>query len=82
MHRRQPYGRGVGNPGDGLEEVGDSPGQGLDHWMDPEGWLHELPATGYALEREDDDRALLSFDSDGRTVIGLRDARRSHRLQG
>lgn len=68
----ESYRHGTGDPDDGLEEIGDSPGLGLDHWMDPEAFFNQVPTSGYSLEREDDDgRALLSFDADGRTVIAF-----------
>jgi hypothetical protein len=49
----ETYRTGVGDPGGGLEENGETPGLGLDHWLDPEGFLHQVPETGYAVETED-----------------------------
>lgn len=63
--------RGVGDPEGGLEENGETPALGLDHWLDPEGWLQQVPRSGYAIEREDGDRALISYDDRDRTVIAF-----------
>jgi hypothetical protein len=63
--------RGVGDPQGGLEENGETPAVGLDHWLDPEAWTHQVPVTGYAIEREDADRALISYDDRDRTVIAF-----------
>lgn len=65
------YRRGTGQLHDGLEETGESPEQALDNWMDPEAFFNQVPTSGYALEREDGDHALLSFDADGKTVIAF-----------
>ena len=66
------YRTGVGDPEGGLEENGDSPGLGLDHWLDPQGYLHQVPETGYAVETEDGDRVLISYDNESdETVIAF-----------
>ena len=65
------YRDGKGNPGDGLEESGDSPEEGLDGWLDPEAWFNQVPTEGYRNAAQHDGRALLSFEADGRTVIAF-----------
>ena len=74
------YRRGVGDPDGGLEENGDTPGLGLDNWMDPEAWFQQVPTTGYAIEREDDGRALISYDAEDKTVIAfvMRDGQKDY----
>lgn len=76
------YRKGVGDPvGSGLEENGDAPGEGLDNWLDPEGYFHQVPDDGYAIETEDGDRALISYDGDdGQTVIAfvMRDGQKDY----
>lgn len=65
----KPYrGGGVGYD-DGLLEVQDSPEAALANWLDDE-WA-TVPDDGYALERVDDGRALLSWAVDYRTRVAV-----------
>lgn len=54
-----------------LYEVGDSAERALASFLDAEGPLYGLPAEGYRLEREDDGRALYSYDVDRRTKVAF-----------
>lgn len=60
---------GAGDYSDGLESVQSSPAAALTNWLDQE--AVDIPDTGYVIEREDDDRALMSFDVDGHTKIAV-----------
>lgn len=64
-----PSDGGAGDYGDGLESVQNNPADALGNWLDQESV--DLPQTGYVIEREDDGRALLSYDVDGRTKIAV-----------
>jgi len=64
-----PYQGGSGSYDSGLESVQGSPGEALGDWLEQEGV--DLPDQGYVLEREDDGRALMSFDVDGRTKVAV-----------
>lgn len=64
-----PSDGGRGGYSDGLESVQSSPAAALGNWLDEEGG--DVPDTGYVVEREDDGRALLSFDVNGRTKIAV-----------
>jgi hypothetical protein len=63
---------GAGDYADGgLETVQSTPAKALENYLAEEGWLSQLPGEGYRLEREEGDRALLSYDVDGRTRIAF-----------
>lgn len=55
----------------GLESVQSSPERALQNWIEQEGGFHPIPGTGYRIEREDDDRVLLSYDVDGQTKVAF-----------
>ena len=67
----QPTKHGHGDYGDGLEEVQDDPAGAVDQWLEAEGWFAALPSDGYVVEWQRDHRALVSFDTDGRTTIAF-----------
>ena len=64
-----PYQGGAGAYDSGLESVQNSPGRALGDWLEQEGV--DLPEKDYVIEREDDGRALMSFDVDGRTKVAV-----------
>lgn len=66
-----PYAGGGGDYTDGLERAQDSPARALQNWFDEELFWQPLPRSGYRVEREDDERVLLSYDVDGRTVAAF-----------
>jgi hypothetical protein len=66
----EPYDGGGGDYDSGLESVQDSPAKALENFLEEELFL-QLPKTGYQLEREDDGRALLSYDVGQRTKIAF-----------
>ncbi len=62
-----PYSGGGGDYVDGgLESVQDSPAEALENWLEQQA-VPTMPETGYRVEREEDDRVLLSYDVAGRT---------------
>lgn len=66
------YRTGSGSPDSGLEENGETPGLGLDHWLDPEAYFNQVPDSGYSIETEDGDRTLISYDNEAnKTVIAF-----------
>jgi hypothetical protein len=68
---KTPYWRAEGEYGSGLATVQESAEAALDDYMREEGLSLVVPSEGYALEREQDGRALLSYDVDGRTKVAL-----------
>jgi hypothetical protein len=64
-----PYQGGAGDYDSGLESVQRSPGAALGDWLEEEGV--DLPDEDYVIEREDDGRALMSFDVDGQTKVAV-----------
>lgn len=68
----EPSARGAGDYVDGgLETVQETPTEALETYLAEEGWLRQLPGEGYRVERKGGDRALLSYDVDGRTRIAF-----------
>ena len=65
-----PYNGGGGDYRDGLESVQGSPQEALENWLEREGF-GLLPDTGYRIEREDDDRVLLSYDVEEGTKVAV-----------
>jgi hypothetical protein len=68
---KTPYWRAEGVYDDGLATVQESAEAALDNYMRESGLSWAVPSEGYALEREEDGRALLSYDVDGRTKVAL-----------
>jgi len=66
----RPYQGGGGDYSDGLESVQGSPTQALQNWLESEGW-GQLPSSPYAVERDDGDRVLLSYDVDESTKVAF-----------
>ncbi len=66
-----PYNGGGGDYNDGLVSAQGSATGALENWLDEEAWAHQLPETGYRVEREEDGRALLSYDVGQRTKIAF-----------
>ena len=54
----------------GLESVQDDPRAAMENWMAEE-FMSRLPGDGYVVERTEGDRALLSYDVDGRTKVAV-----------
>jgi len=67
----RPYAHGAGDYGGGLEEVQDDATSALEDYFDSEGWHGRWPDDGYRVERETDDRVLLSWDVDQRTKVAF-----------
>ena len=67
----KPYAHGAGDYGGGLEEVQDDATAALEDYFDNEGWGGRWPDDGYRVEREGDDRVLLSWDVDQRTKVAF-----------
>jgi uncharacterized protein YceK len=68
---KTPHWRGDADYGIGLATVQESAEAALDDYMREDGLSLVLPSEGYAVEREHDGRALLSYDVDGRTKVAL-----------
>jgi hypothetical protein len=64
-----PADRGRGDYDSGLESAQDSPADALGNWLDEE--FVALPRSDYVVERQDDHRALLSFDVEDRTKVAV-----------
>jgi hypothetical protein len=64
-----PAGHGRGDYDSGLESVQDGPADALGNWLDEE--FVAMPRSDYVMERQDDHRALLSFDVEDRTKIAV-----------
>lgn len=62
---------GAGNYDSGPESVQPTANEALDNFLAEEGWLLQLPDSGYRIERDDGDRVLFSYDQDDRTRIAL-----------
>ena len=69
--RETPYGRGEGVYDDGLAQVQESAEAALDNYMSESGLSFSMPSDGYAVEREQEGRVLLSYDVDGRTKVAM-----------
>jgi hypothetical protein len=67
----KPYAGGGGDYDGGLESVQDDAPAALEDYFDNEGWDGRWPDDGYQVEREDDDRVLLSWDVDQRTKVAF-----------
>lgn len=65
-----PYNGGAGSYDDGLETVQDDAGEALQNFLAEESFA-PLPEEGYAVEREDDGRVLLSYDVGGDTKVAF-----------
>jgi hypothetical protein len=66
-----PYQRGEGVYDDGLATVQESAEAALENYMTEAGMSFSVPPDGYAVEREQDGRALLSYDVHGRTKVSI-----------
>ena len=66
-----PYRRGEGVYDDGLAQVQESAEAALDNYMSESGLSFSMPSDGYAVEREQEGRVLLSYDVDGRTKVAM-----------
>ena len=62
---------GAGNYDSGPESVQPGPEEALDDWIEQEAWALQIPETGYAIERDDGDRVLFSYDVDGHSTIAV-----------
>ncbi|MET1059042.1 MAG: hypothetical protein ABWX84_05570 [Nocardioides sp.] len=67
----EPYNGGGGDYDSGLESVQDDAAAALEDYFDNEGWAARWPDDGYRVEREDDDRVLMSWDVDQRTKVAF-----------
>ncbi len=67
----KPYAHGAGDYGGGLEDVQDDATAALEDYFESEGWGGRWPDDGYRVEREADDRVLLSWDVDQRTKVAF-----------
>jgi len=68
---KTPYERGEGVYDDGLATVQESAKAALENYVREEGLSFSEPSAGYAVEREQDGRALLSYDVEGRTKVSI-----------
>jgi hypothetical protein len=68
---KTPYERGEGFYDDGLATVQGSVAAALDNYMRESGPFAIAPVDGYAVEREQAGRVLLSYDVDGRTKVAM-----------
>jgi hypothetical protein len=68
---KSPYQRGDGVYDDGLATVQESAEAALDDYMSESGLSLVMPSEGYAVEREQNRRALFSYDVDGRTKVSI-----------
>lgn len=67
-----PYNGGGADYADGgLESVQDDAEGALENYFEEEGASWGMPDEGYRVERRDDDRVLLSYDVDGRTLAAV-----------
>jgi hypothetical protein len=66
-----PYEHGEGYYDDGLATVQSSPAAALRNYMRESGPGSIAPSDGYAVEREEGGRVLLSYDVDGRTKVAM-----------
>ena len=67
----KPYAHGAGDYDGGLESVQDDATAAVEDYFDNEGWGGRWPDDGYRVEREGDDRVLLSWDVDQRTKVAF-----------
>jgi hypothetical protein len=67
----KPSAGGSGRHGSGLATVQPSPAAALEHYVRSEGLGGRVPASGYRVEREDDDRVLLSWDDGKGTKVAV-----------
>src|SRR5262245_11953106 len=76
---KSPFSRYPGEYDDGLATVQSSPEDAFDNFVEESGIGYHAPREGYRVEREDEDRALLSYDVGERTKVaavladGIRD---------
>jgi hypothetical protein len=68
---KAPYQRGEGVYDDGLATVQESAEAALDDYMRESGLSFSTPPDGYAVEREEGGRVLLSYDVAGRTKVSI-----------
>jgi hypothetical protein len=68
---RTPYEHGDSIYDDGLATVQTSAEAALGDYMRESGLIYAAPGEGYAVEREQAGRVLLSYDVDGRTRVSL-----------
>ena len=68
---RTPFSRYTGDYDDGLATVQSSPGDAFDNYIDESGIGYDAPLEGYRIEREDEGRALLSYDVGDRTKVSV-----------
>lgn len=67
----KPFEGGGGSYDGGLESAQDTAAEALENFLEKEGWKDYLPNSNYHVEREDDDRILLSWDVDERTKLAF-----------
>jgi hypothetical protein len=65
-----PYSGGGGDYDGGLETVQDGPADALENWLEKQS-VFSVPDSGYRVEREDDNRVLLSYDVEGYTKAAV-----------
>ena len=76
---KTPFSRYPGVYDDGLASVQSSPEEAFDNYVEEAGIGYQAPRDGYRVERKDDDRALVSYDTGERTKVaavladGIRD---------
>lgn len=66
-----PHDGGGADYDSGLASTQDSPGAALANLFAEDGFWWQTPEDGYRLERQEDGRALLSYDVDGRTKVAF-----------
>ena len=67
----RPFFRGTGSYDSGLETVQSSPAEAFDDYVEESGIGYRAPVKGYRVEREDADRALLSYDVRDRSKVAV-----------
>jgi hypothetical protein len=68
---RTPFSRSTGDYDDGLATVQSSAEDALDNYFDESGIPYVTPLEGYRVERNDEGRALLSYDVGDRTKVAV-----------
>lgn len=66
-----PYDGGGADYDSGLASTQDSPAEALANLFAEDGFWWQTPEDGYRLERQEDGRALLSYDVDGLTKVAF-----------
>jgi hypothetical protein len=68
---KKPFFRSTGDYDAGLEAVQSSARAAFDNYIDESGFGYRAPVEGYRVEREDEGRALLSYDVADRTKVAV-----------